>query len=146
MLALKSRISSGLHPAQFARFRTCPPCPNFIGSSLSPEPLSPIPITHKKNPRAHALGPRISFLIPQLNAKPPHPRGTKQVNRSESRSSGFRISLLAALSHPHGQLLYCGFRPRLRRRVRDGISPSSRLRPKGHFQNSNTALCLAEVK
>jgi len=53
---------------------------------------------------------------------------------SASRSSGFRFNLLAAPSHPYGQWHYSGFRPRLRRRVRDGFSPSSLLGPKGTLE------------
>ncbi len=139
MFALKSRSSAALHPARLAKFRICPPCPNFKGSSLFPEAAVAHTDYAKKNPRTHALSPRIPFLIPQFDATPPQPRGAKQLNRSESRSSGFRISLLAALSHPYGQWLYCDFRPRLRRRVRDGISPSSLSRLQGHFQNSRTS-------
>lgn len=66
-------------------------------------------------------------------------RGTHGDDDSVSRSSGFRIVLLAAPSRPRGQWLAGGFRPRLRRRVRDGISPSSLLAPKGHSRTSHTA-------
>jgi hypothetical protein len=90
--------------------------------------------THKKSPDTHTLRPGIPFLIPLLDAAPPHPRRTGQPYLSESRSSDFRIILLAAPSRPCEQWLDCGFRPRSRRRVRDGISPSSLSRPEGHSQ------------
>jgi len=61
----------------------------------------------------------------------PNPRGA--ILFYLSRSSGFRIILSAAPSHPSGQWHSCGDRPRLRRRDRDGFSPSSLLWPTGRW-------------
>jgi hypothetical protein len=89
----------------------------------------------KKIPGPTSKGPGMPFFILGYNSHSPQIREGYASGLFWSRSSGFRISLLAAPSHPFGQWIHYGFRPRLRRRVRDGISPSSLSRSKNHSKD-----------
>ncbi len=98
-------------------------CAPFPVATMFPEPF------RQKKTRTSSIKSGDSVFILDWQGATPDPRGAHHCFLS--RSSGFRILLLAAPSHPLGQWHGFGVRPRLRRRVRDGIAPSSLLRPKG---------------